>query len=362
MILQKSLKMKTAKFVIIGGGVAGLCAAIRLAELGEKVLVIEGGKYPSHKVCGEFLSPECIHFLHTWNIKPTSISHVDIISNSNCLTFPFPLEAGGLSHLHLDPLLVELALKLNVEIKTQTRVKNFMPKKSLQMAHSIELDNGDQIEAEQVIMATGRIPGFTTKAPAMEYVGFKAHFQNISLANHLKMYSLPYAYLGIAPIENDLCNVACLADIHAVNRFTHPQAFLENLISLHPDLSKQLTKENNLFESWMHAYVPAFGMKQTPDWLDTYFIGDAAMTIPPACGGGLTLAVLGGRLVAEYALNKRSSEFKKMWKKRCTSQLFWAKTLHRIMLRPNMSQPLIKLAAVVPYLSKKIYHFTRQPN
>jgi flavin-dependent dehydrogenase len=45
-----------ADYVILGGGVAGLCAARRLIELGIQPLVIEAGSYPSHKVCGEFIS------------------------------------------------------------------------------------------------------------------------------------------------------------------------------------------------------------------------------------------------------------------------------------------------------------------
>jgi len=44
--------------IIIGGGLAGLSSAILSSRQGLKVLVIEKGSYPRHKVCGEFISME----------------------------------------------------------------------------------------------------------------------------------------------------------------------------------------------------------------------------------------------------------------------------------------------------------------
>lgn len=83
------------RFVIIGGGIAGLCAAIRLSELGEEPLLVEGGSYPAHKICGEFLSPECLSFLHDWNIHPVPISQAILKTLTSSLVFPFPSPAGS---------------------------------------------------------------------------------------------------------------------------------------------------------------------------------------------------------------------------------------------------------------------------
>ena len=44
--------------IVIGGGLAGSCAAFHLARRGVRVALLEAGKFPRHKVCGEFLSPE----------------------------------------------------------------------------------------------------------------------------------------------------------------------------------------------------------------------------------------------------------------------------------------------------------------
>ena len=49
--------------VIVGGGPAGASAAIHLAARGARVLLAEQKKFPRAKLCGEFISPECLgHF------------------------------------------------------------------------------------------------------------------------------------------------------------------------------------------------------------------------------------------------------------------------------------------------------------
>jgi SAM-dependent methyltransferase len=52
------LPMTDFDVVIVGLGPAGASAAISLAQRGARVLALEAGEFPRHKVCGEFLSPE----------------------------------------------------------------------------------------------------------------------------------------------------------------------------------------------------------------------------------------------------------------------------------------------------------------
>jgi menaquinone-9 beta-reductase len=57
------LKLKTQnsklKIAIVGAGPAGASLAIRLARESFEVVLIEREKFPRHKLCGEFISPEC---------------------------------------------------------------------------------------------------------------------------------------------------------------------------------------------------------------------------------------------------------------------------------------------------------------
>src|SRR5580704_19005806 len=51
--------------IIIGGGPAGTSAAITAVQFGTRVLLLERGTFPRQKVCGEFISAESLHLLHS---------------------------------------------------------------------------------------------------------------------------------------------------------------------------------------------------------------------------------------------------------------------------------------------------------
>jgi len=55
----EALERPTVSFdlAIIGGGPAGTAAAITASRSGARVLLLERGAFPRHKVCGEFISP-----------------------------------------------------------------------------------------------------------------------------------------------------------------------------------------------------------------------------------------------------------------------------------------------------------------
>jgi flavin-dependent dehydrogenase len=49
--------------IVIGGGPAGTSAAITCARSGARVLLLERGRFPRQKVCGEFVSAESLALL-----------------------------------------------------------------------------------------------------------------------------------------------------------------------------------------------------------------------------------------------------------------------------------------------------------
>ncbi len=53
--------MNNFDVIIAGAGPAGSSAAIHLARGGLRVLLVEQKKFPRPKLCGEFISPECLH-------------------------------------------------------------------------------------------------------------------------------------------------------------------------------------------------------------------------------------------------------------------------------------------------------------
>lgn len=345
-------------FVILGGGVAGLCAAKRLLELGIQPLVIEAGSYPTHKVCGEFISPPSISILNRWGIHPIPLDCMHWHCLSKHLHFALPQPAGALSHLTLD---LQLANKISQDgamLLTDTKVIDFSPSLHQAGHHSLSLSAGRKIKAKHLLIATGRLPGYS-KAPIPRYVGIKAHFSGLRLNSSLHMFSFKEAYLGIVPVENGYANLACLAKVENFQQYSSAGHFMQSIVASHPKLRDLLASGSNAFDGWMETLIPDFGFRSNPEWPNTYWIGDAAATIPPASGSGLSLAIASGCLAAECAANHQFLHFKCEWKKHCAMQIKLAKILHRLFLHPNWGSRAISLSHFFPSFPQKIFTLTR---
>ena len=95
--------MKESQVVIIGGGLAGLTAAIHLCQQGKKVVLFEKNSYTKHKVCGEFISNEVLPYfnqlgLSIAHLNPTSINSTTIsIVSGQSISRNLPLGGFGIS-------------------------------------------------------------------------------------------------------------------------------------------------------------------------------------------------------------------------------------------------------------------------
>ena len=86
---------------IVGGGLAGLCLAIQLADANFKVVLFEKESYPFHKVCGEYVSMESYPFLEKLGLPLSMmdlprITHLRVSSPDGKL-LEQNLDLGGLA-------------------------------------------------------------------------------------------------------------------------------------------------------------------------------------------------------------------------------------------------------------------------
>ena len=100
--------------LVIGGGLAGSMLAIRLADAGRPVTLLEKERTAQHKVCGEFLSPEAVDYLHQVHIDPLrlgaqQIRGVRLSSRRTVAESPLPFTALSLSRFALDQALLARA-------------------------------------------------------------------------------------------------------------------------------------------------------------------------------------------------------------------------------------------------------------
>jgi flavin-dependent dehydrogenase len=348
------------KIAIIGAGVAGLAAAISLNELGIAPLLIEPATTHTHKVCGEFLSPVCLEKLKSWGINPYPITKAGVATATRRLEFAFPHAAGALSHMVLDPQLWSQAEGGGTIFMTGSTVVDIVPRSSSLSHHRLTLSSGAEIECTDLIVATGRIPALTRKPLSLKYKGFKAHLSHIPIQESIELFACKGAYIGIAPVSEGVCNVAGLATLSQFSRHANIEAFLDDLMAKHPLLRSSLGVGQNLFPSWMMADIPEFGCRPQIPWPHTYLVGDAAGSIPPATGNGLSMAIASGALVASYASRSDYQGYKTAWSKLFASSIAWGKAMHFTLMHPLLTDATIRVARKFPSISQSLYDHTRQ--
>jgi len=102
--------------IIVGGGLAGLTAAIHLSQEKHSVLVIEKKAYPHHKVCGEYVSNEILPYLNSLGVslETTNAVTIDTLIMSTVrgksTQTKLPLGGIGISRYNFDNLLYQKAL------------------------------------------------------------------------------------------------------------------------------------------------------------------------------------------------------------------------------------------------------------
>lgn len=334
-------------FLIIGGGVAGLSAANRLAESGANVVLLEQGSYPAHKICGEFLSPEALPILERWGIPVSdSIDRIEILTPSKRWQMVFPEKTATATRILLDQALVNRAVQLGAQVMTGAQVENILLPTDDQPLYQVTLTNGEEWSTPNLLVSSGRLSG--QMKPSFSYVGFKAHSSVNSFPHLLQMHLFHNAYVGIAPIGNGSVNIAGLI------RCTHDEAINPQAVL------KQFLKDKPFPDcDWMAAPVPEFGIRCTPNWPRAYFLGDAAGVIPPATGNGLSMGLTSGILAAECALENAPDAYSLYWKESYAKRIKNGMLLHRLFLSPIAASLTLAAAKYLPSIAYHLYRSTR---
>jgi flavin-dependent dehydrogenase len=347
-------------FLIIGGGVASLSAANRLVDLGENPVLIEGGDYPSHKVCGEFISPEALPYLEDWGIIPECrVKNITCISGTSKFQFTFPKESAGMSRFELDTHLAQRITSNGGTVLVNTKVLELKPTiEKSETLYLAKLSNGKTFKARNVFIGSGRFFQTANTPNNMPYLGFKAHFSGIQLNESLHMHLLESAYIGMSHVKQDVVNVACLTKIN--NPVKEPLLELHKLLDRAPLAKEMLNSGKLIFDEWLFTKAPTFEIKTNPPLKNVYFIGDAAGTIPPATGNGLGMGITSGYMAADYSITQDCDGFRKAWNKRYASRILKGRMLHQVMMNPTLTEIAFYICKRAPILPKIIFSATRE--
>ena len=210
--------MSKYHIIIVGGGLAGLTAAILLANAGREVLLIEKKKYPAHKVCGEYVSNEVLGFLKSIGFNPFDYGCSNIkrlrISTPFGKNIYMPLDLGGfgISRYVMDEQLLGIAISKGVKVLQQTKVTDVRFNNN-----EFIVDTDDTtFTADFVIGSYGKRDTLDKKLnrdfiqEKTGYMGVKYHIRIKYPEDEIGLDSFSNGYCGIVKIENDLYNLCYL--------------------------------------------------------------------------------------------------------------------------------------------------------
>lgn len=363
--------MKNKEVLIIGGGLAGLTAAIHLSKIGLQVTVIEKNEFPKHKVCGEYISNEVLPYLN-WldlniaDLNPTNITNLEFsTANGKTIKSTLPLGGFGISRFTLDEYLYKRALK-NGCIILQDNVENIAFDNNQLI---VTTANKTILKSEIVIGAFGKRSNIDQKLnrdfiqKKSYWLAVKAHYSGDFPNDVVGLHNFKGGYCGISKVEKNMINICYLADYKTFKQYKNIEEYQKSVVSENPHLKVILEKSKLLFEKPLTISQISFEKKQAVE-NHILMIGDTAGLIHPLCGNGMAMAIHSAKIVSElvekYFTNKIKSrkeleeKYIHEWNLNFRKRLKMGRFLSNLLQKQKLSAVLMRLLIIFPFLLPKI--------
>jgi flavin-dependent dehydrogenase len=367
--------MDTTNVIIIGGGLAGLTAAIHLSKAGIQTTVIEKNEFPKHKVCGEYISNEVLPYfsflgidvssLHPVNITRASISTV----SGKQIQSKLPLGGFGASRYALDYLLYEKALDNGCEIIhdvvndvvfsndffTVTTSENSILKSAIVLGAFGKRSNIDQRLIRSFI---------SKKSP---WLAVKAHYSGDFPNDLVELHNFHGGYCGVSKVENGSINICYLADYGSFKKHKNIDAYQKHVLCKNPHLKAIFENAKMLFDKPITISQVSFEKKK-PVENHMLMIGDTAGLIHPLCGNGMAMAIHSAKIAVELAINypdgkidsrqKLENEYIAQWNLNFRKRMRTGRWLAALLRNETAAGIAMKVLSYFPSLLPKIIKST----
>jgi 2-polyprenyl-6-methoxyphenol hydroxylase-like FAD-dependent oxidoreductase len=262
---------------IVGGGLAGLSLGLALRRSGVPVTLFEAGRYPRHRVCGEFISGldgRTVDRLGLRDILIDACPHRTVTYHHRerpLRPFCLPAIAWGISRHTLDARVAGAFAAAGGDLRTDTR----MPEADAPPGR---------------VFTSGRKP----RGPC--WVGLKAHVHNLPLASDLEIHLGDRAYIGLSRVETGAVNV-CGMFAHRKLAARGVELIPAYLAAAGMAALAERLRASEIDRASFCTMAATLGDQRVSS-PDRIRIGDACATIPAFTGNGLAMALQGAELAA----------------------------------------------------------------
>lgn len=362
--------MDTYDVIIVGGGLAGLTAALHLRREKYRVAVFERQNYPHHKVCGEYVSNEIVPYVESLGvILPKNIQINKMLLSTvegKSLHTSLPLGGLGISRFALDTALYVRAVAMGVIFIAENVVSIAFNKDTFEVGDQ----KGNRYNAQFVLGAYGKRDAldkrlerdFTkTKSP---WLAVKAHYKLDSFPdNVVGLHNFRGGYAGLSKTESGVVNFCYLTSYDSFKKERDIDHFNKNVVARNPYLSQFLNNAEMLFDSPITIGQISFDKKRSVEE-HVVMCGDTAGLIHPFCGNGMAMAIHSAKIVSEllhryfrdtnYERQQLEKEYATLWRKAFGKRLWMGRQLQSILLNQRTSDIAMGIIGGSPYLLQKL--------
>lgn len=367
--------MSTTDVIIIGGGLAGLTSAIHLTKAGLKVIVIEKSRYPSHKVCGEYISNEVLPYLQWLNIdpaplQPASISRLLLSDHQGkTLTAQLPLGGFGISRYAFDHFLMERFLAQGGELINDTVTDVRMENDRMY----VQTRERGVFVAPLAVGAYGKRASLDVKLSRgfvqqrSPWLAVKAHYKGDFPADTVSLHNFRGGYCGVSTVEGGIINICYLVHYDSFKKYQDIETHQQEAVYGNPFLKEVLTNSTLIFEKRLAISQISFARKEKV-FDHILMAGDTAGLIHPLCGNGMAMAIHSGQIVSRnildyfftYKKDRRRLETTYIhdWEKAFSRRLRMGRVLSACFQHEQLAVSMMKGLTCFPRLLPKIIKMT----
>jgi flavin-dependent dehydrogenase len=275
---------------------------VTAARSGARVLHLERGSFPRHKVCGEFISPDGLALLKELGLADFTtqrprIAGTRIFAGTSVAEGVLSPAAAAISRYELDHALWQRAVASGADCRQQIAARALRGTGPFQ----IETLAGD-FTVGAVINASGRWSNLRRsqlpRRPPEKWVGWKAHFREAEPQSSVDLYFFPDGYCGVQPLGNGRVNACAMVRGELANS-------VQQILALHPSLRERSRGWQQVSETVTTS--PLVFAPPEAEERGVLFAGDAGGFIDPFVGDGISLALHSGIMAAEAITNAREA-------------------------------------------------------
>ena len=353
--------------IVVGGGPAGSSAAISAALLGASVLLLERGRFPRHKVCGEFVSAESLSLLKELVDYQNAellqaalrIPRARLFLDGHILLASIDPPAVSIARFDLDSALWHSAESAGVDARQQVIVQSIAGSGPFRVVTASE-----EFETRALVNASGRWSNLNLApengAHHEKWLGVKAHFAEPRSEPSVDLYFFDGGYCGVQPVGTARVNASAMVRADVASSL--PEVFAQ-----HPALGDR--SRNWTLLSDPVSTSPLIFRDPQPERHGVLMAGDAAGFVDPFVGDGISLALRSGSLAAqclkpffagEASLPDAVQCYSQSYKKTLLPVFRASSTIRRMLRLPGyVRRPFLSLLESSPSITNYLVRKTR---